>query len=337
MRAPQKTGDSLRVCPYFSAFAGLALLLRPGQYAGAVRRYVEWHLGRLNTARADYNGVDGTIYDYVIALPSADGMPHETIMTGKGGKPYYDSTDAYAALFLMLARAYHTAAGDGAYLRANGGALVRVYRAMCATMDGGLSNAKPDWPVKYLMDNSEVMAGLSAAEALFRALGTQTGGGPFAGLPGECAARRERIAEEMERRLWDERAGVYRVGIDARGRPVPAAVNLRRFYPDAMAQLFAIMMGVIPPESARARRLYAEVNRHFSSGATRWEEMRGLPKGTRINGILVRTAARMGDEARVRRYMEAYAQNVLDAGHPDGQNAECAHVALAAGALLGMC
>ena len=54
--------------PYFADFAALALLGAGESYYENVRLYMEWHFDHLNTAQTDYNGVDGTIYDYTVTL-----------------------------------------------------------------------------------------------------------------------------------------------------------------------------------------------------------------------------------------------------------------------------
>ncbi len=332
--APTKIGDSLRVCPYFSCIAASALLLRPKKYAAHAHSYLEWHVRHLNSASMDYNGVDGTIYDYQV-LWAEEGQPlTEKPMVGRDGKPYYDSTDSYAALFLDLVRQYDTVSGDKAFLSKNRNAILRVYRAMRATLKEDLSIAKPDWPVQYLMDNCEVWVGFSAAERLFHRLCTETGEKAFSGLAKQSARLREMVAQGIEERLWSSGRELYRVGIDKGGNPVPRLLFLGRYYPDAMAQLFPMMTGILPPDHPRGKKLYEKINRRFSCGSRRWEEMRNMPQSSPLVAILMRTAACAGDEARVLRYLAQYERRILMTGHKGCQNAECAHVALGVDALL---
>jgi ferredoxin len=72
-----KNGE-LRMNPYFADIAALALLDNAEKYAGNVVKYMDWHFAHLNTAEEDFNGLDGTIYDYVITV--------------KDGKPVIDAT-----------------------------------------------------------------------------------------------------------------------------------------------------------------------------------------------------------------------------------------------------
>ncbi len=334
MYAPMKKGDVLRVCPYFSCIAARALLLRSNQYAAHVRRYLDWHIRHLNSASEDYNGVDGTIYDYLFQRVGEANAQKESLMRSRDGKPYYDSTDAYAALFLDLVCRYDKVVDDKAFLVQNRNTIFRVYRAMRSTMDGALSIAKPDWPIQYLMDNCEVWVGFSAAERLFHRLHTVTEEAAFSVLALESAALRDQVAEGIEERLWNPHGEVYRVGISKKGTPVPRLLNLGRYYPDAMAQLFPMMTGILPPEGLRARNLYEKISRRFSTEKRRWENMQHMPRSSPLTAILARTATCMGDEARVIQYLAQYERLVLQGGHKDAQNAECAHVALAADALL---
>lgn len=328
-------GGAARVCPYFACIAALSLLIRPARYAGHVRRYLIWHFAHLNDAGSDHHGVDGTIYDYWVTQ-NGRGEITERAVTNLLGRKQYDSTDSYAALLLILSRAYLDATGDGAYLAFRQDALVRAYTAMLATFKDGLSYAKPGFFTRYTMDNCEVWQGLLAAEGLFHALARFAGSGALAALSKESAARRQALAGAIERRLWNARAGHYEVGVNAKGRASLASLDLRRYYPDAMAQLFPILTGVLPPDSARAKILYATFNRHFSAGAVRWERMEGVPGRAVEYGLAARVAVRMGDAGRALSFLRAYEQNVLRKTPSSGVNAERAHAALAARALLSL-
>lgn len=331
-----KEGAFTRVCPYFSCYAALSLLLRPMQYAGQVRRYLDWHIRHLNAAEKDVNGLDGSIYDYRIAH-TKEGRVAEQVLTDKSGKMAYDSTDSYAALFLILADAYQRTSGDAGYVYENRQAIGRVYAALCATLHKGLSFAKPDWRVQYLMDNCEAAWGFSAAARLFGTLHGLTGGASgYRTMASESLARERIVTRTIEETLWNARRGHYLVGRNANGSPVPAILRMQRYYPDAMAQLFPIITGALPPQSARAKRIYENFCHFHSNRSRRWEDMEGENKAEpSVGGIIVRAAAMMEDRARLARYMEHYERNILDAGHPGCYNADCAHVAAAAGMMAG--
>ena len=94
-------------------------------------------------------GVHGTVYDHEVwyGVPSTQS---------------YDSSDSYAATFLTLVRAYYDTTGDAAFLRGIEADLRLVAGAIYSTMDprDGLTYAKADYRIKYLMDNAEVYRGL---------------------------------------------------------------------------------------------------------------------------------------------------------------------------------
>ncbi len=326
-----------KICPYFSEFAALALLLRPAQYGENVRRYLDWHFAHLNTAEEDYNSVDGTIYDYeAVRLP--DGTIEESILTDpRTGTLSYDSTDSYAGLFLELLWKYAEKTGDGDYVRRHWTEIERIYGAMLSTLDRDLTWAKPDYRVKYLMDNCEVCRGLRAMRQLVRRLFLPSAAEEQARermlfLLRDTEEREAALLRRIERCLWKEEAAHYLVGLMDDDAPLPEHFDWNTFYPDALAQLFPVLMEVLPADSPRAVALYETFSRHFSGGEAAWEELRGERLGEHnINGLIPYTAARMGDFARLRRYFSRYRTLYAETGHPSpAYNADCAQVAMAA-------
>lgn len=329
----KKPGDASKVCPYFSEFAGLALLLKPEQYGSCVQGYLDWHFAHLNTAATDYNGEDGTIYDYQLTLREDSGVSEEILMDTNTGKPSYDSTDSYAALFLELLWEYGEKTGDRHYVLTHREEMFRICRAMLCTLDNGLTWAKPDYPAKYLMDNCEVWKGLCAAEKLYSLCGVGNGEEvPAVAVPLEEIVRlKGSLAEAIESCFTDPSTDYYYVGVTGVSNGFPETINMNIFYPDALAQLFPVVMGLVLPENPRSRRLYDKFNQYFSCEEVRWEEMRGKALGAYMNGLIPYTAARMHDVNRVRRYLETYRQRFLETAHPyPAFNADCAQVALAA-------
>ncbi|MHB1454064.1 MAG: hypothetical protein ACYCYM_08975 [Saccharofermentanales bacterium] len=337
----RQAGDCSKICPYFSEFAGLALLLRPEVYGDCVRRYLDWHISHMNTALTDYNGEDGTVYDYQLTL-SADGAYIEEIMIDPAtGGPLYDSTDSYAALFLHLLYEYGKATGDAAYILQHRAEVDRSVRAMLCTMDSGLTWAKPDYKVKYLMDNCEVYRGVCSAEKLY-ALIAQQGSAADAESIGAQEQRRkllnlkEDLYAAIEEILWNKGDEAYYVGVMEEHKGIPETIDWTIFYPDALAQLFPVVMDILPAGHPRLVYLYEKFNCIFSAEDTSWEDMRGKRLGTHfINGLIPYTAAKMGDFARLGRYLEAFQTRIVDQGYPfPAFNADCAQVALAADILM---
>ncbi|MBC7347300.1 MAG: hypothetical protein H5U00_07575 [Clostridia bacterium] len=222
---------SNRVNPYFANFAALALLEDQAAFP-AVERYLEWYLRHLKE--------DGTIPDYHYP-PGSPPRP---------ARP--DSEDAYAGTYLLLVTQYHRRSGRTEWVRENLPALKKVARVIVGLKDGdGLTFALADYRVKYLMDNCEAYRGLADFAELLCFLGD-----PEAAY---FRARATEIARGVEKGLWDRRRRCYR---PRKAAWFAARANLRRFYPDAAAQLYPALYGLIAASSPRAAHLYALFNRH---------------------------------------------------------------------------
>ncbi|MGB9887130.1 MAG: hypothetical protein ACPLRW_09045 [Moorellales bacterium] len=220
-----------RVNPYFANFAALALLEDPLGFP-AVERYLEWYRRHLRK--------DGTIPDYHY---QPDRPPRPSAP---------DSEDAYAGTYLSLVARYHRRTGRTDWLRAHLPEVKRVAGVIVRLMDrDGLTFARADHPVKFLMDNCEVYRGLADLAQTQELLGDAEAG-RFWSLARQVAAG-------VEKTLWDRRRGCYCPAVAA---GFAARANWRRFYPDAACQLFPALYDLIPADSRRAARLYARFNRY---------------------------------------------------------------------------
>ena len=313
----------LTLNPYFSDFAALAML-ESDKYCGRVKKYADWHFAHLNTAEEDYNGLDGTIYDYTAEV-SGGKVKKETVSINKG-KKHYDSVDSYAATFLCVLEKYLHKSGDAAYLKQNSTDIDRVTSALLATFEGELTTTKPDYKIQYLMDNCEVYEGLAAAEKLYKSV--------FADkkeLIGKITAAKEKVSNGIEKLLWNEK-GYYETAISPDGA-VAYKFALSDFYPCATSQLFMISSGLLKPESERARLLYKSFNDNFSTGGKKssWEKI-SLPDSF-FWGSVVYAAAIMGDEGRVESYMRLYTRAMKNHAYPL-YNADSGRVCLAAAIMI---
>ena len=152
-----ETHGEASITPYFSDIAAWGLL-EGGEYR-AVRDYIQWHMAHLNDVVSDYSGIAGTIYDYTIEVD--DGK-----VVSEKSERHYDSVDSYAATFLILISEYCQRTGDEALFRQYQDQVLLVLGAMERTIDrDGLSFTKPDYLVKYMMDNAEVYAALGCMES----------------------------------------------------------------------------------------------------------------------------------------------------------------------------
>ena len=149
-------GDLVWTVPYFSNFAAMALLAANDTRANPrdvnhVQRWLLWY--------ADNQEPDGTIYDRQGTLSAYE----------SNGKR--DSTDSYAATFLMVTWRYKQAI-DGESAPEITNAATKALAAIQAVLQkAGLTIAKLDYPIKYLMDNTEVYGGLQEGASFFDSVG----------------------------------------------------------------------------------------------------------------------------------------------------------------------
>lgn len=195
-----------------------------------------------------------------------DGVPDDATQAGDGsfvsrGRP--DSTDAYGATFLILARTAF-ASGDPQvreYLREHRSDVVRIVHSILATQQpNGLTLARPQHRIAYAIDNEQVYRGLLDGAAVMQE------------AYGDAAAARwmrERAAEVargLAQVLWDPKTQSYRPEVNPQGDG-PAA-DLSRAYPDALAQAYAVVYGVVDPRSPRAASLLSRAAPALANAAT---------------------------------------------------------------------
>ncbi|HET9030684.1 MAG TPA: hypothetical protein VFN49_10945 [Candidatus Aquilonibacter sp.] len=181
-----------------------------------------------------------------------DGVPDDVDLDGdrevSRGRP--DSTDAYGAVFLSLARhAYDS--GDPALralVLAHRDDLARIMDSGVATMrPNGLTWARPQYHIFYTIDDVELYRGLVDASALF----------DHAFHDAPLSARYDRDARIVQygvtNVLWDAQTQTFRPYMNDAGTSGPA--NLSVAYPDALAQVLAIYYGFVDPRSSAARAL----------------------------------------------------------------------------------
>ncbi len=207
-------GDPVWTVPYLGNFAALALLaadeVRPN--ATDVRRVERWLLWYAANQKAD-----GTIDD------------QEGTVASYRSRGRRDSTDSYAATFLMAVARYERALDQKPEPSLHQAAQKALSAIEAVVQPDGLTIAKPDYPMKYLMDNIEVFGGLDEAASYFDAVGD-----------GARAARARRRAARLATSLepfWSETNHSYAVALDMKGA---YTVGLAKSYPDGLAQLFAL-------------------------------------------------------------------------------------------------
>ena len=249
-------GDEVKIIPYFSNFAAMALLAgNQLEDVERVRRWLDWYV-----SHQEENGI---IYDYFGTRASYS------------SKGTCDSTDSYASTFIMTLWRYQQASQaplEPKFIEAAALALQAIEEVV---QSDGLTIAKPDYAIKYLMDNTEVYQGLVEGELLFKSAGRDK--------EAACARRMaKRIAKSFSI-FWSKEESCFAYGADMNG------VLLSGFskpYPHGLAQLFALAHCIPAPEG-----LWDRVNKTFEPDddgmpAERW----------------LLAATRCGDEKSISRF-----------------------------------
>jgi hypothetical protein len=275
------------ISPYVANLAAMGLVAAR-QHPGAVEKWMRWYVAHLNATDAWNINNGGTIYDY-----NVDDQGHET--------PTYDadSTDAYAATFLSLARMYFESGDTNAqaYIRSIKTNLENIADVEFKTAQSdALTVAKPNYPVRYLMDNIEVWRGLTDFALL------EASAWDDAGKQRLYSAQAARIASSIESEMWNQAEGWYCTAVHKDG--TKETIHWAEWYPDSVAQLFPIIYGLIAPTSARAVALYAQFN-------TSWPAWTAGQRGGDVFpwAMVDYAAAAMGDTARRTAYNQWVATN----------------------------
>ncbi|KUR72874.1 hypothetical protein AQZ52_06605 [Novosphingobium fuchskuhlense] len=213
-------------------FGNLGLLPLAARLPSEVRAWLDLQIARYDIPR-------GTIADVEPDYASAGASP------GIKRLLLSDSDDAYAGTLLALAARHDALGADDGWWNANVDALKGIARSGIRALQkpSGLtrtfrSHARPGADVAYLMDNCEVWSGLTAFAARLAARGDRSG-----------AAVHTRAAEKVAAGiagLFDPAAGAFRPS-DSN-----AAVGTA-FYPDATAQVFPELHGVVAPGLGQAQ------------------------------------------------------------------------------------
>lgn len=290
------TTGSTRIVPYFSNIGAFGLVTTVPQVnpeaTQATRSWLDWFVAHLN--RPDRFGLNGTIYDYTAEV---DGS-----VTSKDD---YDSADSYPATFATLVLRYVKATGDTAWVKAHADELDLLGQAMVASQDpaDGLTWAKPNYKVKYLMDNCEVYRGFVDLAAL------------MADVIGDAQKasyyrqRAEVVKAGIEKKLWaGDGRGYYYYAMDQRG--VRLGTNWGTWYPDQMAQLWPVLWGVLDPQSQRAKELWAR----FNKVAPGWPTLER--DDSFASAFLGLAALKMGERERALTFVDAVKARFFDRGNP---------------------
>jgi hypothetical protein len=274
--------------PYFANIGAIGMTKDPNRMP-EVLAWMNWYVSHLNWP--DKWGLYGTVYDYTVS----NGVETPTYTA--------DSTDSYAATFLTLAwnawesgdphaRSYISSV---AYqLDVIGGVLIQTQQS------DGLTWARPDYEIKYLMDNSEGYRGLSDLASLFNALGDSAKSSYYTAA---ATSMKNGILSMWMNGKW----AVYK---DWYGNFI--APNMGTWYADASSQIFPVLMGVVKSSDPRAQQAYAALNAAWPG----WPELSFNSQDPFPWCLVVEGAAAMGDQARVTTYINAVQSKYVDSGFP---------------------
>lgn len=277
------------IMPYFSNLAAIGMTKDPNRMPQVVA-WMNWYINHFNWP--DKWGLYGTVYDYTVsngvAIPTGDA----------------DSTDSYAATYLTLAwnawqsgnpEARSFILGLNYQLDVIGGVIVLTQQS------DGLTWAKPDWQIKYLMDNCEVYRGLRDLASLY-----QNAFGDSAKAAWYNAAAQRSLNGILT--MWQNgKWAYYKDG--AGNMPAP---NLANWYPDAAAQVFPMLQGVLSPSDARSQQTYA----NFNAAWPGWPTLSFNSQDPFPWDLVAVAAATMGDNSRVATYINSMQGKYVNSGFP---------------------
>lgn len=279
-----KSPDSTyKIIPYFSNIASLALLEDPTKLS-QVKKYLIWYVTHLN--RPDKHGVNGTIYDYWVR------KNNELVSTKD-----YDSYDSYPATFLTLCLGYFQKSNDKRFFDINRKNIDLITDSLITSMDSDyLTWAKPDYKIKYLMDNCEVYEGLINGSKLYS----------HAYSDNQVSQKLLKLAEQnydsIENNMWKKDYYCYLIDNGGKG----SKPDYNTWYADATSQLFPILCGLIKPESDRAKFIYNNFNVHHSD----WHKTK--KSGAFPDAYIGYIAALMNDYERVSSFLNLCEKNYIN-------------------------
>jgi len=279
---------SSEINPYYSNLAAIGLTHDPASYT-TVQRWMQWYIAHLNWP--DKYGLYGTTYDY----DYANGQETSRVSM--------DSTDSYAATFLSLAWSYYQTGDPSAqnYVKSIAYQLDSIGGVLIQTQQSdGLTWAKPDYQIKYLMDNCEAYRGLRDLAQVFAATGDSAKATFY-------NAAADSMLNGLNGMWMGNSWAVYK---DALARL--AAPNMGTWYADATSQVFPVLMGVVPASDPRSVQVYNNLNTAWPG----WPTM-SFNAQDPFPWILVGDAAIiMGDTTRATTFMQQIETKYVNQGFP---------------------
>lgn len=161
------------------------------------------------------------------------------------------NTDATAATFLAVVAAHYDQTGDDRTIIGAWDRITKVAEAILITLQkNGLTYARRDEPVAYLVNNAEVWAGFDAFSKLCNRIRKKDEGK-------EYAAQAEALLAAIDNWLWQQKEGLYGWALRSNGK---LEAGLDKWSPQWVAQLAAI---ALLPEDERRNDLRTRLMTKF--------------------------------------------------------------------------
>ena len=232
------------VIPYFSNFAGIGLVgawerLRDPRYLNAAVSYANWYEKMRNP--------DGTIFN----MELSGGKWQKT---DRINGIFVDSTDATAGthleflMRLVIALESQNKGSGIEFLRSHESAIQGDLASIKLTLQpDGLTEARPGYNIKYVMDNTETLKGSRSAQWMSKQLGNEL-------LEKEARVLSDEMEKGINTLLWDDQLDVYKWHLGAAQGETD--VDKGVFYPMVMSNAMAVAW---LPSSERKSTPYAKV------------------------------------------------------------------------------
>jgi len=276
--------------PYFANIAAIGMTKDPTRMP-QVTAWINWYINHLNWP--DKWGLYGTTYNWNVGSDDTETPTNDA-----------DSTDSYAGTFLSVVwNAWQTGNSEARSLISGlsyqldviGGVIILTQQS------DGLTWAKPDYQIKYLMDNCEAYRGLRDLASLY-----QSAFGDAA-----KAAYYNAAADSMQRgvlSMWLN--GTWAVYRDDLGQNI--GPHMSTWYADATSQIFPVLMGVVPSSDYHAQQSYSAFNAAWPG----WPVLSFNAQDEFPWCLVADGAAAMGDDGRLSTYITSIQNKYVNTGFP---------------------
>ncbi|MDL2286974.1 hypothetical protein LJB90_00180 [Eubacteriales bacterium OttesenSCG-928-G02] len=331
---------STKIIPYFSSFACLGLI-NSAEILGdlSVKQialdYINWYISHMNSADEDINGVADTVYDYFIFQNPQDGQIIEVTLHDAYSSKYanpkenpydYDSTDSYAAVFLEILYEY-TRVFDNNFLNDKKDLVARLIDVILATYIPklGLTGAKPNYMVCYLMDNCEVFKGFNAAYNIYNEFIDDQA------AKSNVSVYAENIKNAILKSFWNNENQAFTAGVFEDGNPAygTSESELKNFYPQATSQLFPIIFDLIDKDDSTAKMVYNRFKNEYIQKSVVGKDWSVYSTGDSYPWvILLRAVVEMEDYQTANTFINTVRTQFILSGYTSSNfyNAEAGHM-----------